>query len=408
MKKVNTKIAFVSILSLFFLWALAHNLNPILIPHLKKACQLNDMQSALVDSSFYIAYFLMAIPASLFINRWGYRTTIVIGLLLFSLGAFLFYPASLILSYSFFLIALFIVATGLTFLETAANPYVTVLGDAETATKRLNFAQSFNGLGATLAALFGSRFILSGNTFTSENTNGLSSSELHDKLLQEAASVQIPYLIIASIVLAVALIFMFLPLPELEKKSSDSGSYFKLLKESDSLRQAMLAQFLYVGAQVGIGSFFIRLAVSQTGISDKTAALYLSVALFLFMSGRFIGAFLMNYIKPNLLLMVYAIINVVLLLIVMFLQNYLTVYALMASMFFMSIMFPSIFSNGVKGLNERAGMASSLIIMTIVGGAVFPLLMGLISDNSNIQFAFLLPMFAFIWIAFYASKLIRI
>lgn len=311
MKKVNTKIAFVSILSLFFLWALAHNLNPILIPHLKKACQLNDLQSALVDSSFYIAYFLMAIPASLFINRWGYRITIVIGLLLFSIGAFLFYPASLILSYSFFLIALFIVATGLTFLETAANPYVTVLGDAETSTKRLNFAQSFNGLGATLAALFGSKFILSGNTFTPESTSGLSSSDLRDHLLQEAASVQIPYLVIASIVLGVALVFMFLPLPELEKKSSDSSSYIQLLKESDSLRQAMIAQFLYVGAQVGIGSFFIRLAVSQTGISDKTAALYLSVALFLFMSGRFIGAFLMNYIKPNLLLMVYAIINVV-------------------------------------------------------------------------------------------------
>jgi FHS family L-fucose permease-like MFS transporter len=170
----------------------------------------------------------------------------------------------------------------------------------------------------------------------------------------------------------------------------------------------MIAQFLYVGAQVGIGSFFIRLAVSQTGISDKTAALYLSVALFLFMSGRFIGAFLMNYVRPNLLLMVYAIINVVLLLIVIFFQNYLTVYALMATMFFMSIMFPSIFSNGVKGLNERAGMASSLIIMTIVGGAIFPLFMGLISDKSNIQFAFLLPMLAFVWIAFYAFKLIRI
>ena len=408
MKKLNNQIAFVSILSLFFLWALAHNLNPILIPHLKKACQLNDMQSALVDSSFYIAYFLMAIPASLVINKWGYKTTIVIGLLLFSIGAFLFYPASIILSYSFFLMALFIVATGLTFLETAANPYVTVLGDAETSTKRLNFAQSFNGLGATLAALFGSKFILSGNSFTSDNTIGLNDFQIREKLLEEAASVQIPYLVIASIVFFVAIFFMFLPLPELEKKSADSGSYIKLIKDSHSLRQAMIAQFLYVGAQVGIGSFFIRLAVSQTGISDKTAALYLSVALFLFMMGRFIGSFLMNYIRPNLLLMVYAVLNIILLFVVIFYSNFLAVYALMATLFFMSIMFPSIFSNGVKGLGERAGMASSLIIMTIVGGAVFPLIMGIISDFTGIQFAFVLPLLAFVWITVYAYKLIKI
>ncbi len=408
MKKLNNQIAFIAILSLFFLWALAHNLNPILIPHLKKACQLTDMQSALVDSSFYIAYFLMAIPASLFINKWGYKTTIVIGLLLFAIGAFLFYPASLILSYSFFLMALFIVATGLTFLETAANPYVTVLGDAESSTKRLNFAQSFNGLGATLAALFGSKFILSGNTITNNETIGLSDFQLREKLLEEAASVQTPYLIIGSIVFAVAIFFMFLPLPELEKSSSNSSSYFTLLKESPSLRQSMFAQFLYVGAQVGIGSFFIRLAMSQTGISDKTAALYLSVALFLFMSGRFIGAFLMNFIKPNLLLMLYAILNIFLLLFVIFFSNFLAVYALMATLFFMSIMFPSIFSNGVKGLGNRAGMASSLIIMTIVGGAVFPLIMGFISDFSSIQFAFALPLLAFLWIAFYAYKLIKI
>jgi FHS family L-fucose permease-like MFS transporter len=408
MKKNNTQFAFIAVLSLFFLWALAHNLNPILIPHLKKACQLNDMQSALVDSSFYIAYFLMAIPASLFINKWGYKKTIVIGLLMFSLGAFLFYPASILLNYSFFLLALFIVASGLTFLETAANPYVTVLGDQESATRRLNFAQSFNGLGATLAALFGSRFILSGNKINSDVLSGLNETQIHEVLIKEASSVQIPYIIIGSIVLIVAFVFLKLPLPKLENKSINDTSYLDLIRESKTLRSSLLAQFLYVGAQVGVGSFFIRLTVSESGMSDKDAALYLSIALFLFMSGRFIGTFLMNYIKPNKLLSIYALINFALLLLVVFVKGNIAVYALMATLFFMSIMFPSIFSNGVKGLGNKAGMASSLLIMTIVGGAVFPLFMGLISDKSQISFAFLLPMFAFIWIAYYAHKFEKI
>jgi FHS family L-fucose permease-like MFS transporter len=389
---------------LFFLWALAHNLNPILIPHLKKACQLNDMQSALVDSSFYIAYFLMAIPASLFINKWGYRKTIVIGLLMFSLGALLFYPASILLNYSFFLLSLFIVASGLTFLETAANPYVTVLGEQETATRRLNFAQSFNGLGATLAALFGSKFILSGKQINADLLSGLNESQTRDILLHEAASVQIPYLIISLVVFIVALIFIKLPLPEIEKTASNDFNYVQLIRESKSLRSSMLAQFLYVGAQVGIGSFFIRLTVNESGMADKDAALYLSIALFLFMSGRFIGTFLMNYIKPNKLLTYYALINVVLLLIVIFVKGNTSIYALMVTLFFMSIMFPSIFANGVKGLGIKAGMASSLLIMTIVGGAVFPLIMGFISDSSQISYAFVLPLLAFLWIANYAFQ----
>jgi FHS family L-fucose permease-like MFS transporter len=305
-------------------------------------------------------------------------------------------------------LALFIVATGLTFLETAANPYVTVLGDVSTATKRLNYAQSFNGLGATLAALFGSKFILTGNVVDLNSLSGLDDESVRIVLVQEASSVQLPYLVIGLIVLLVAFVFMKLPLPEIKENQTSNSNYIQLFKESSSLRNSMLAQFLYVGAQVGIGSFFIRLAVVQTEISDKTAALYLSVALFLFMSGRFIGAYLMNFIKPNLLLMLYAILNVLLLIVVMFFSKFVAVYALMATFFFMSIMFPSIFSNGVQGLGSRAGMASSLIIMTIVGGAVFPLIMGFISDSSKIQFAFILPLFAFLWISIYAYKMNRI
>lgn len=406
MKTLNNRIAFLAVLSLFFLWALAHNLNPILIPHLKFACRLNDMQSALVDSAFYIAYFLMAIPAAFIIRSWGYRKTIVAGLLLFATGAFLFYPASVLLSYSFFLLALFIVASGLTFLETAANPYVTILGDAETATRRLNFAQSFNGLGASLAAFLGGKIILSDNQINQIKIESLNEIETHQLLQVEAASVQMPYLIIGGIVLLVALVFIFIPLPEISKQSQQtSGSYINLMKESVTLRMAMFSQFLYVGAQVGIGSFFIRLSVYQTAITNKEAAVYLSFALLLFMIGRFVGTFLMNYIAPNRLMIVYSLTNMILMGIVMLSSGSVSLYALVGSFFFMSIMFPSIFSEGVKGLGDRAGMASSLIIMTIVGGALFPVIMGFISDKFSIPYAFILPLSSFTWIAFHSYKL---
>lgn len=406
MKTLNNRIAFLAVLSLFFLWALAHNLNPILIPHLKFACRLNDMQSALVDSAFYIAYFLMAIPAAFIIRSWGYRKTIVAGLLLFATGAFLFYPASVLLSYSFFLLALFIVASGLTFLETAANPYVTILGDAETATRRLNFAQSFNGLGASLAAFLGGKIILSDNQINQIKIESLNEIETHQLLQVEAASVQMPYLIIGGIVLLVALVFIFIPLPEISKQSQQtSGSYINLMKESITLRMAMFSQFLYVGAQVGIGSFFIRLSVYQTAITNKEAAVYLSFALLLFMIGRFVGTFLMNYIAPNRLMIVYSLTNMILMGIVMLSSGSVSLYALVGSFFFMSIMFPSIFSEGVKGLGDRAGMASSLIIMTIVGGALFPVIMGFISDKFSIPYAFILPLLSFTWIAFHSYKL---
>lgn len=406
MKTLNNRIAFLAVLSLFFLWALAHNLNPILIPHLKFACRLNDMQSALVDSAFYIAYFLMAIPAAFIIRSWGYRKTIVAGLLLFATGAFLFYPASVLLSYSFFLLALFIVASGLTFLETAANPYVTILGDAETATRRLNFAQSFNGLGASLAAFLGGKIILSDNQINQIKIESLNEIEIHQLLQVEAASVQMPYLIIGGIVLLVALVFIFIPLPEISKQSQQtSGSYINLMKESVTLRMAMFSQFLYVGAQVGIGSFFIRLSVYQTAITNKEAAVYLSFALLLFMIGRFVGTFLMNYISPNRLMIVYSLTNMILMGIVMLSSGSVSLYALVGSFFFMSIMFPSIFSEGVKGLGDRAGMASSLIIMTIVGGALFPVIMGFISDKFSIPYAFILPLSSFTWIAFHSYKL---
>ena len=399
------RFSFYAVVSLFFLWALAHNLNPILIPHLKKACRLSDMQSALVDSSFYIAYFFMAIPAGLVIQKFGYQKTIVGGLLLFAVGALLFYPAASLLSYGFFLGALFVVASGLAFLETAANPYITVLGDPETATQRLNFAQSFNGLGATLAAMFGGRFILSGNKIDADTLKGLNEDQILSILKTEALSVRIPYLVISLLVFVVVLIFIRLPLPDIRDKEIKRSFSLKRLLAYPNLKLALIAQFFYVGAQVGIGSFFIRYTVQATEMNDKAAAGYLSAALFLFMAGRFAGSWLMKYLPAPKLLLGYSLSNILLLLIVIFGQGMLPVYALMLTEFFMSIMFPTIFSSGLKGMGEDTRFGSSLLVMTIVGGAILPLFMGAISDISNIHFSFLVPVFCFIIISIFAFDL---
>jgi MFS transporter, FHS family, L-fucose permease len=407
LKNKSVQIGFLAIVSLFFLWALAHNLNPILIPHLKKACSLNDMQSALVDACFYIAYFVMALPAGLLIKRLGYQKTIVFGLLLFSLGAFLFYPAASTRSYVFFLSALFIIASGLTFLETAANPYVSILGKAETATQRLNFAQSFNGLGAGLAAFLGGKYILSGKEINAAGLSGLDTKSIEEILQAEANMVQIPYLIIGSIVFLVAILFMRLPLPQMEAEQQTDKSSFKNLLNNKNLRQALLAQFFYVGAQVGIGSFFIRYCKQDQLLNEKTAASYLSIALFLFMSGRFLGSWLMKYITANKLLVLYSLTNIGLLVLTIFAGGTTGIYALMATQFFMSIMFPTIFSNGIKGLGSDRQYASSLMVMTIVGGAICPLAMGAISDASRIEFAFVVPILSFMIIYVFAKNQLK-
>jgi FHS family L-fucose permease-like MFS transporter len=395
--------AIILITALFFLWGFALNLNPILIPHLKKACQLTDTQSAFIDSASYIAYFLLAVPAGLFMKKYGYKGGIILGLMLFAVGAFLFYPASLSRSYGFFLVALFIIASGLAFLETAANPYISVLGDPATSTQRLNFAQSFNGLAASIAPLVGGTFILSGKTLSVAEQSSMSPSQLKIYLDHEAAAVQIPYLIIGMVVLSVAFLLYKTALPEIVE-SDDSleieGSVFK----EKNLMFGVLAQFFYVGAQVCISSFFIRFSEKVAGLDEKSAAFYLFIALFGFMIGRFIGTALMKFIAAPKLLAIYSILNMGLLVLAFFGTGKFPVYALMGVEFFMSIMFPTIFSLGIRGLGSKTKEGSSLIIMAIVGGAVFPVIMGRVSDASSIQTAYLVPAACFIVVLLFAWK----
>jgi FHS family L-fucose permease-like MFS transporter len=399
--------AVVLIISLFFLWGFALNLNPILIPHLKKACQLSDTQSAFIDSASYIAYFLLAIPAGKFMKRFGYKGGIVLGLLLFATGAFLFYPAAHTRSYVFFLTALFIIASGLTFLETAANPYITVLGDKEGATQRLNFAQSFNGLAATLAPLLGGMFILSGETLNVDVQAAMSTGQLNSYLDKEASAVQVPFIIIGLVVLLVAIFLMRTPLPEIQDDTDTAENNGSLWKQKN-LMLGVVAQFFYVGAQVCVSSFFIRFSAQVAGIAEKSASLFLSGALLGFMAGRFIGTFLMKYISPSKLLAVYSVVNILLIILAIALKGKPSVYALMGVEFFMSIMFPTIFSLSIRGLGSRMKEGSSYVIMAIVGGAVFPVLMGAVSDMTNIQTAYIVPAICFSVVFYFAMTNLQV
>ncbi len=407
-KNKTYSLAIVLITSLFFLWGFAHNLNPILIPHLKKACQLSNFQSSLVDSAFFIAYFAVAIPAGLFMKRFGYQMGIVSGLILFALGAFLFIPAANSRTFEFFLIALFVIASGLTFLETAANPYMTVLGSPETATQRLNFAQSFNGLASTLAPFIGGHVILSGISLTAEEQAAMSPQALDIYLQGEADAVKLPYLLIGIVVLLVAALLYRMPLPEIQEEQQESlvlenGKLPKVsLWKSKNFIFGVSALFFYVGAQVGVVAFFIRFSEEVAGLNEKSAANFLAVALLGFMIGRFVGTFLMRYIRPAQLLASFAFLSVLATLLAMNLQGMYAIYALILVEFLKSIMFPTIFSLAIAGLGAQTKQASSILIMAIVGGAVSPPLMGVIIDYSSLQMAYMVPMICFIVVFFFA------
>jgi FHS family L-fucose permease-like MFS transporter len=404
----NYLFPFILVTSLFFLWAFLHNINPILIPHLKKACQLTDTQSSFVDIAVYLGYFSIALPAGWFMHKFGYKKGVLFGLFLYGAGSLLFIPAANAREYYLFLIALFIAAAGATFLETVANPYITKLGDPSTAAQRLNFAQSFNGVGAFIAPIIGGQVILSGIEHSKEELEMMDPTTLSNYLNSEAATVKTPYLFIGGIVFLLLLFFFFTKLPEIKESNGNSSSKFSFsVFRHKHLTWAVIAQFFYVGAQTCVGSFFIRFARYAEDIPEKRAAfIWGSIAMVGFMVGRFSGTLLMRFIKPAKLLGIYAIINIVLLCMAIFLEGDMAVYALMGVPFFMSIMFPTIFAMGISGLGEETKIASSFIVMAIVGGAVFPVIMGRISDvtGGNIQLAYIVPAICFVVIALYAFK----
>lgn len=401
-------VPFILVVSLFFLWGMAHNLDSILIPHLKKACDLNNRQSTLIDTSVFLAYFLMAIPAGMMLKKWGYKASMIIGLLVFATGAFLFVPAANQLSYITFLIALFIIGCGLTILETSANPYAAVLGDPAKATSRLNLAASFNGLAAMVAPFIGSMFILSGKSHTKEELAAMTDVARSGYFMEEAASVKMPYIILGIVLVVIAVVFYFVNLPEIKTKSTDGiakGSFFGALRHRH-LKWAVVAQFFYVGAQVCVTSFFIRMAQQGGGFDEKTAAYYLAIYGFLFTAGRFAGTAMLQFISSQKLLSIYAAISVLLSLVAIFGNGAYVVYALGAIGFFMSIMFPTIFALGIDGIGDDTKPGSSWLIMSIVGGAILPYGMGTLIDlnGDNIQIGYSIPLVCYLIILYFGMK----
>lgn len=397
---------FILVTTLFFLWGIANNLNGILIPHLRKALLLSNMQSTFVDTAIYFAYFITALPAGWLLKKYGYKKGIIAGLLIFSAGCFLFIPAALTRTYGLFLTGLFIIGCGLTMLETAANPYATQLGAEETATARLNLAQSFNGLAVFIAPLIGTFLILSGKSFSNEELTAMSETSRNTYLDQEAGSVILPYAFLGGFILLIAIIFLLYKFPEFNQDQQEEKGSIRQALQQNHTKWAILAQFFYVGAQVCVTSFFIRVAMSGGGADELTAGKYLSAYGLLFMIGRFVGSVLLRYIAPASLLAIYSLMSILMCTVAIYTEGQNVVLALGGLGFFMSIMFPTIFSLGIKGLKEETKAAASLIVMSIIGGAIFPVVMGHIIDqsNDNIQIGYIVPLICFIVVFLFGWK----
>jgi FHS family L-fucose permease-like MFS transporter len=396
------------ITSLFFLWGMANNLNDILIRQFKKAFRLSDFQSGLVQSAFYLGYFLLALPAAFVMRRYSYKTAIIAGLVLYGAGALLFVPAANIQSYNLFLFALFVIASGLAFLETVANPYVASLGSPETAGFRVNLAQAFNPVGCITGIVIGQQLIFSGVEHSDATLASMSHAAREAYYATETAAVKMPYAIIGLVVLLFAVLIGITRFPVVKDEATHAdpkaGNALLRLFRTPHLRNAVIAQFCYVGAQVGIWSFLIRYVQATAQVTEKAAANCLILSLIVFTAGRFAGTALLKKFQANRLLATYALINILLVGIVILFPGKAGLYALVASSFFMSIMYPTIFTLGLEGLGSDTKQGASLIVMSIIGGAVLTALMGKISDHFDIHRAFLVPVAGFAVVAWYGLR----
>lgn len=384
---VNYLVPFILVTTLFFLWGFAHSILDVLNKHFQDAFTMNKTRSALVQAVVYGGYFIMALPAGRIIRRFGYRTGVSTGLLLYGIGALMFIPGSYINSFEFFLLSLFIIGCGLTCLETAANPYVTVLGPSDSAERRINISQSFNGLGWILGPLVGGLCVLGDNS-----------------------NIALPYAVIGVVVLLVFFVFLRLPLPEIE--SSEQGD--DALQQRDRRTRlfshphflfGLTALFCYVAAQTGINSFFINYADESAGVPKEEAAMWLGLlGMGLFMAGRMVGSYLMKYLSPERLLAYFGVGASLSMLVIMLVAGRMGFYFFFLCFLCESIMFPTIFALAIRGLGEHTKTASSLLIMCIVGGAVAPVIMGAIADYShNMALSFVIPLICFVIICCYAA-----
>jgi FHS family L-fucose permease-like MFS transporter len=401
---------------LFLIWGIPNNLNDILIRQFMKSFELNRFQASLVQSAFYMGYFLIALPSALFIRRFSYKAGLVTGLFLFSFGCFLFWPAAIIGKYALFLGALFVIACGLTFLETGANLFIVVLGREATSERRLNFSQAFNPIGAILGAYIGTRFIFSGiendpAKIASMKAAGTYAAYLHSEILR----IVMPYLVLAAFALIWGILILVTKFPKVrdEKEEEATASHpptKQALRELFSGRfphftNGLISQFLYIAAQVCTWSFFIQYIKDYTGAPEKFAGKLLVGTLVMFLAGRFSATWFMRWQSPQRLMGIYCLINIALVLLSIAFPGWMGVWAIFLTSFFMSVMYPTNFALAVRDLGPLTKIGGSIMVMTIGGGALFPPLMGKIAELSHsLAYGMIIPLIAYAYVGWYAYK----
>ena len=395
---------------LFFLWAISSNLLPTMIRQLMKTCELNAFEASFTETAYWLAYFICPIPIAMFMKRYSYKSGIVFGLLLAALGGLLFFPAAIIKEYWAYLCIFFIIAAGMCFLETAANPYVTALGDESSAPRRLNLAQSFNGLGAFVAAMFLSKLVLSGNTYTRETLPVGFEGGWEGYIQMETDAMKLPYLILAAVLIIIAVAFIFVKLPKIKEEEEDKADDSKLIDFSvlkkSHLRWGVIAQFFYNGGQTAVNSLFLVYCCNYAGLPESTATTFFGLYMLAFLLGRWIGTALMIKFKPQNMLAVYAVVNVALCGVIMCFGGMVGLYAMLGVSFFMSIMYPTQFSLALTGLGDQTKSGSAFLVMAIVGNACLPQLTAYIMHHNPqiYQIAYIVPLICFIFCAYYGWK----
>ncbi len=413
MKKNNYALPLTLIFSLFFLWAISSNLLPTMIRQLMKTCELNTFEASFTETAYWLAYFIFPIPIAMYMKRYSYKSGIIFGLLLAAVGGLLFFPAAMLKEYWAYLCIFFIIATGMCFLETAANPYVTALGDAETAPRRLNLAQSFNGLGAFIAAMFLSKLVLSGKEYSRDSLPVDYPGGWEGYIQMETDSMKLPYLILAVLLIVIAIVFVFAHLPKIKEGDQEEGTAtkgeklidFGVLKRSH-LRWGVIAQFFYNGGQTAINSLFLVYCCTYAGLDEGKATTYFGLYMLAFLVGRWVGTLLMGKYRPQNMLTVYALANVALCVVVVCFGGEIGLYAMLAISFFMSIIYPTQFSLALKGLGKNTKSGSAFLVMAIVGNACLPQLTAYVMHlNEHIYYiAYIIPMICFAFCAYYGWK----
>jgi FHS family L-fucose permease-like MFS transporter len=400
-------VPFVLVTALFFLWGIPNNLNDILIRQFMKSFEINRLEAGLVQSAFYLGYFLLAVPAGQIMRRAGYKTGILIGLCLYGSGCILFWPAALVARYWFFLMALFVIASGLAFLETAASSFIVQIGPVETAEQRLTFSQAFNPVGSVSAVLIGARFIFSGVELNKAQVAAMQVAGTYQNYLRgETLRVVAPYIGLGAVVLLWAVLIARTKFPHMgldytaQEAAVDRGPAIWRRKHFTG---AVAAQFLYVGAQVSVWSYMIAYMMNYAHLHERVAGYWLMSALIAFTVGRFTSTWLLKYISANRLLLYFALVNITVCTIAALHPGWLGVWCLVVNSFFMSPMYPTIFALGVKGLGSHTKTGGSVIVMSIVGGAVVTPVMGKTADMFGVATGYLVPMLCFVGVALYAA-----